>query len=96
MEEGSGEFLVRFHYAVFSKERAEYTIWPHGRQVDIPHKHIWDTLIPFSVAFFARRAYFGRIQTIDKLVSKGMNLADGCILCHNGGEIASISLLPAP
>lgn len=36
------------------------------------------------------------IQTINRLVSKGMNLADECILCHNSGETAEHILITCP
>lgn len=37
-----------------------------------------------------------RIQTVAKLISKGMNLIDECILCQDGGRVQSTSSYLAP
>lgn len=49
---------------------------PHDLLINFPHKRIWDPSIPIKVALFALRAYFGRVQTMDKLNLKGKNNLD--------------------
>lgn len=36
----SGEYTVGSYYAMLSKKRAEYTIQPHEREDNFPHKHM--------------------------------------------------------
>lgn len=95
-EEASEHFSVMSYYVVLSKERSEHTMQPHKMKNNLPHKHIWDTTVPFRVTCFARKACVGRIQTIDKLISKGINLVDKCILCQDGERVQSTSLYPVP
>lgn len=61
---------------MLAKERADSVLQPQERDDSFSHKRIWDTQVLFRVAFLVWKAYVGRIQTIDKLNNKGMNMVD--------------------
>lgn len=85
MEEEQEAFSVNSYYAFLAKERAERHFQPQERQIYFSTK-IWDPAIPFRVAYFVWRVYFGRIQTKDELITRGMDILSGCSMCENGKE----------
>lgn len=86
-EKRHGEsYTVKSYYAVLAKEIADMILQPYEIEVNFPHKGIWDTTIPFKIAFSTWKAYWGRLQTIDKLISRGMNLVKECALSKRESE----------
>lgn len=92
-KEKGEQYTVKSYYAMLARDMADSLFQPHERDVNFLKKRIWDTNIPFCIAFFAWRAYWGRIQLIDKLNSEGMHLENECILREREEETGEHVLL---
>lgn len=42
--------------------------------------------IPYKVAFLSWLTFLNQIQTVDKLLPKGVVVEDECVICHCAGE----------
>ncbi|KAL5702289.1 mannosylglycoprotein endo-beta-mannosidase [Ranunculus cassubicifolius] len=81
-----GRFSVKSLYKEIAKETAEKELRNEEIIRNFPHKKVWDVEIPFRICFFAWMAYLGRVQTMDNLNERGMNLVNLCVFCDEGEE----------
>lgn len=78
--ENNDIYSVRSYYAVCAKERVERA----RQQYEMAHNsQEWNV-------------FFGRIQTMDKLNTRGMGIHNGCAMCNNEEEIINHFLVSYP
>ncbi|KAL5709840.1 hypothetical protein ACHQM5_020477 [Ranunculus cassubicifolius] len=81
-----GNFSVKSFYEEIAKDLAEKELRNDEILRLFPHEKVWDLEIPFRICFFAWMAFLGRIQTMDNLNERGLNLVNLCVLCDEGEE----------
>lgn len=80
----SGIFTVK---SLYSKLIADYGVH------DFPHNFVWKKLIPPKINFLVWCLIHEKLNTIDMMQIKGIDIYNSCVLC--GDDIESGSHLPA-
>ena len=53
---------------------------------NIPHRLIWNSVVPPKIGVFAWEAAWGKVLTLDQLKRRGMTFANRCFMCEEEEE----------
>ena len=66
--------------------RLMYRKLMHSLLTNFPCRSIWNPIIPPKLDFFAWKASWGKVFTLDQLKRRGIPLVNKCFLCEDDQE----------
>ena len=66
--------------------RLMYSKLVYSPPLDFPYRSIWNPIVPPKLGFFAWKASWGKVLTLDQLKRRGIPLVNRCFLCEEKEE----------